>query len=46
MARRADRKRLGAFFDLARAVEVAPEFMDERPMNALPTERGIFDDDV
>lgn len=32
------------FFALMRSINVPAEFVVERPMNALPTERGVFDD--
>ena len=34
------------FFELLHSVEVPADFMAERPLNVLPTERGVFDDDV
>jgi antitoxin VapB len=34
-----------AFFDLLDSIEVPPEFMADRPMNAPPQERDLFGDD-
>ncbi|GHU16867.1 hypothetical protein FACS189441_8610 [Betaproteobacteria bacterium] len=39
-------KAWNAFFELLFAVDVPPDFMDERPLNALPPEAGLFDDAV
>ena len=36
----------GEFFELLHAVDVPDDFMAERPLNLVPTERGVFDDDV
>jgi antitoxin VapB len=33
------------FFDLMRAVPVPPDFMVDRPMNAVPVERDLFEDE-
>lgn len=33
------------FFELVHEVDVPVDFMAERPLNVLPQERGIFDDD-
>jgi len=33
------------FFELLHSVEVPAEFMAERPLNELPQERGVFDDE-
>jgi len=33
------------FFALLHAIEVPADFMAERPMNKVPPERGIFDDE-
>ncbi len=32
------------FFDLMRTMDVPDDFMAERPMNVLPTERNLFGD--
>ena len=37
-------KAWGEFFELLRAVDVPDDFLDERPMNVVPPERGLFDD--
>ncbi|NCS66709.1 MAG: AbrB family transcriptional regulator [Hydrogenophilaceae bacterium CG1_02_62_390] len=34
-----------AFFELLHAFDVPAEFMAERPLNVLPQERGVFDDE-
>ena len=34
-----------AFFALVRQIEVPVDFMTERPLNVLPPERGVFDDE-
>jgi antitoxin VapB len=34
------------FFELLRSVEVPADFMAERPLNVLPSERDIFDDET
>lgn len=33
------------FFELMRSIDVPPDFMAERPMNAPPRERDVFDDE-
>ena len=38
-------KAWGEFFELLRAVDVPDDFMAERPLNAVPPERGLFDDE-
>lgn len=35
-----------AFFQLLNASEVGEDFLDERPLNKLPDETGIFDDAI
>src|SRR5229473_732468 len=35
-----------AFFELLREVEVPADFMAERPLNVLPQEHGIFDQEL
>jgi antitoxin VapB len=35
----------GEFFELSRAIDVPADFMAERPLNVLPPERGVFDDE-
>jgi len=39
-------KAWGEFFELLRAADVPDDFMAERPMNVVPPERGLFDDEV
>lgn len=34
------------FFQLLHAVDVPADFMAERPLNVVPPERGIFDDEA
>lgn len=34
------------FFELLRAVDVPDDFMAERPLNVVPPERGLFDDEA
>lgn len=34
------------FFELLHAVEGSDDFMVERPLNGVPTKRGLFDDEV
>ena len=34
------------FFELLHAVDAPADFMAERPLNVLPQERGIFDDEI
>lgn len=34
------------FFELLRSVEAPTDFMAERPLNTLPLERGVFDDEM
>ncbi len=33
------------FFEWMRSIDVPPDFMVERPMNALPAERNLFADE-
>jgi antitoxin VapB len=33
------------FFDLIHSIDIPADFMAERPMNVLPQERGLFDDE-
>lgn len=39
-------KAWGELFELLHAVEVPADFMAERPLNAVPPERGVFDEDA
>jgi antitoxin VapB len=34
------------FFELLHAVDVPDDFMAERPLNLMPPERGVFDDEA
>ena len=34
-----------AFFDFAKTVDVPEDYMADRPMNRIPEDRGIFDDE-
>ena len=36
----------GDLFELLRTVDVPDDFMAERPMNPVPDQRGLFDDEV
>jgi len=36
----------GEFFELLHAVEVPADFIAERPLNVVPPERGVFDNDA
>lgn len=36
----------GPFFELLESVSVPDDFMSERPMNAVPSERDLFGDDA
>ncbi len=35
----------GEFFELLHAVDVPDDFMADRPLNVVPVERGVFDDE-
>ena len=39
-------KSWSAFFDLLHSVSVPDSFMADRPMNVVPQERGVFDDEI
>jgi antitoxin VapB len=39
-------KTWNAFFELLHEIDVPADFMAERPMNALPQESGVFDDEI
>jgi len=39
-------KAWGEFFELLHAVDVPDDFMAERPLNVVPPERGLFDDEA
>lgn len=34
------------FFTLLRSCEVPADYMKERPLNSIPADRGIFDDEL
>ena len=34
----------GEFFELVRSLDLPDDFMNERPMNVLPSAAGVFDD--
>jgi len=36
----------GDFFAMLRSIDVPEDFMADRPMNAIPSRRGVFDDKV
>ncbi|MEO8409203.1 MAG: AbrB/MazE/SpoVT family DNA-binding domain-containing protein [Propionivibrio sp.] len=46
LSNRPGAKTWGAFFELLHAVDVPTEFMAERPLNVVPQERGVFDDEA
>ncbi len=46
LSNRPGAKAWNEFFELLHSVEAPADFMAERPLNALPPERGIFDDVV
>ncbi|MBP9714793.1 MAG: AbrB/MazE/SpoVT family DNA-binding domain-containing protein [Sterolibacterium sp.] len=46
ISKRPGAKTWNDFFALLHSIEVPADFMAERTLNVLPTERGIFDDDI
>lgn len=46
LSKRPGAKAWGEFFELLHSVDVPAEFMEERPLNVLPQERGVFDDEL
>lgn len=44
LSRRPGKKIWGDFFDLTDSIDMPVDFMTDRPMNALPRARGVFDD--
>jgi len=46
LSNRPGAKAWNAFFELLHAVEVPADFMAERPLNVLPLEHSIFDDET
>lgn len=45
LSNRPGAKTWGDFFELMHTMNVPDDFMDARPLNVLPQERGIFDDE-
>ncbi|MEI8325153.1 MAG: AbrB/MazE/SpoVT family DNA-binding domain-containing protein [Betaproteobacteria bacterium] len=45
LSNRPGAKSWNEFFELLHAVEVPADFMMDRPLNVLPQERGVFDDE-
>jgi antitoxin VapB len=45
LSNRPGAKTWSEFFELLRSVEVPADFMAERPLNVLPPQRGVFDDE-
>lgn len=39
-------KAWGEFFELLRAVDAPDDFLANRPLNVVPPERGLFDDEA
>jgi len=35
-----------AFFEFVRSIDVPDDFLADRPMNALPASKGVFDDEA
>lgn len=46
LSNRPGAKTWNEFFELLHEVDVPADFMSERPLNVLPQERGIFDDEI
>ncbi len=46
LSKRPGAKTWNEFFELLHAVNVPVDFMAERPLNVLPQERGIFEDEI
>lgn len=46
ISKRPGAKTWNDFFALLHSIDVPADFMAERPLNVLLTERGIFDDDI
>ena len=44
LSKRPGERAWAEFFALMRTIEVPAEFMAERPMNAPPQDRGVFED--
>ena len=46
LSNRPGAKTWGEFFELLQEVDVPANFMAKRPLNILPQEKGIFDDEL
>ena len=46
LSNRPGAKSWGAFFELLHAVDVPDDFMADRPMNVVPPDHGVFDDEI
>ena len=46
LSNRPGAKTWNEFFELLHEVDVPADFMAERPLNVLPQERGVFDDEL
>lgn len=46
LSKRPGAKTWNEFFELLHAVNVPVDFMAERPLNVLPQERGIFEEEI
>jgi antitoxin VapB len=46
LSNRPGAKTWGEFFELLQEVDVPADFMAKRPLNVLPQEKGIFDDEL
>ena len=46
LSNRPGAKTWSAFFGLLHAVDVPTEFMADRPLNVVPQEHGVFDDEA
>lgn len=46
LSNRPGAKTWSEFFELLHAIDVPADFMAERPMNVLPQDHGLFDDEL
>ncbi len=46
LSKRPGAKTWNEFFELLHVIDVPADFMAERPMNVLPQDRGLFDDEL
>lgn len=46
LSKRPGAKAWHEFFELLHEIDVPADFMAERPLNVLPQERGVFDDEA